>query len=476
MSTVRFRPPQEIGAANVQIFSPTGAPVANSELVTYSAPFEFEAREQGLFYARVTPVGEDAQFLTFYVGSRADVSGVPPGPAGGVEIQDNRHPTYWSYEPKNSGVDVVWVGPGQAGRAEIQDSRHLTYWNYTPKIGSLREATTNFQWDTESAPGWRNLGRRGPGTNRPRRISAGLSYDSLPNKFGGWRPFTGPWPLAVFKSDNRWWFELGRSGDEPMNEENGRLRLHISIEESRAQRLLIPVFLGGVSGTIDTSGPEIKVSLRARDENIQLLLQGLSSASGPESDALLDIAAKSRSNSVNDDPWASLAFGLLAQQRHPDAFSVSEAQLLEQEFAWIPDTSIILANLLLRGQSPDVGSALNHLEKARRVGAPYFVMTNSLHGDLLVTLAADAPLDEHRKRAASELAIWRRRIPFQMAVGPFFSWLTRKGWQSDGKLDRRYVRPLFSGTYVPDPSFAPVTNDPFDGMESSGLDASAAED
>lgn len=455
MSTKSFRPPRAFGAANVQIFGPDGAPLTGQELTDVNSPIRFEARDTGRFFARINPIGEESRLVSFEAG--------PEGPEEVSLAEPSPVPT-----ARAASLAGAAIAPPAISTALSTFSTGFT----TGLVTALPDFTLSAEEeeDQDEAP----LGA-GQSLVSPieRRLAVGLSYDSAPMRFGGWRPFDGPWPLSQSRDAESWTLEVRRDANSPdLRPTNARLRLHIALEGQKILRLLLPIFEGGTAVTLRVADSDVGVSIRPLDETLHVLMQAFAAGSDADPMILLDKVARTGAGSLDEDPWALVVFGLLAQRKHPDAFTVQDALAAAGRFPWMSDASIVAANLILAQPQPDVGQALSHLVHARRIGAPYFVATNALLGDLLVTLSADAPQVADRRRAGQELAIWRRRIPFQASAGPYFAWLTRGGWRNRGFIDRRYQTVVFDGRYRCEaPAPGAKVEKPFEGFPDHDLDA-----
>lgn len=451
MTTQHFTLPDAVGAANVQVFSPDGAPLMEQRLATPGDRLEFDARETGVFQIRIDPVGEPAWLTPVEVDATrsGDLSEalvrastpissqrlhrVPLAPPRQLDPTANL-PTVVRVERgrKSTSRDLVTVG---------RVSRYLTD-AFEPAFGRPNRFDLSV-----SAPAVR------PAIPSPppiRRITVGVSIDAHPLRDGGWRPYEGPWDLAEGDDNARWTLDiLRRPDDPPLSAKNARVRVHIAVEKTRVLRLLAPVFLGGVRITLEAREGDVVASVRPIDPTLHVLMQALGAGGEADPLQLLDHVATASGPAMLEDPWAVAAFGLVAQRKHVDAFTVQDAVKLADDCPWFVDASIIAANLLMAGEDPDIPQALRRLSHARKVGAPYFTVSSAILGDLLVILAADAEDAEIRAKARRELRLWRKRLPFQSAIGAYFAWVTKGGARNGGHVDARYVRPLYQGLLAP---------------------------
>jgi hypothetical protein len=242
--------------------------------------------------------------------------------------------------------------------------------------------------------------------------------------------------------------EFDRGDHLPPPDSGARLRLSFAIESTLVQRILVPLFAGGVTVrlrrtmatglTNDLSivplRPETHALLQALTSNSTEIATGIWNEIGLGATHL----ARYASADVNDDPWISVAVALLMLRLGWLTDHDYWLEGLARQHPWVADASILAANQRLAQTPPDVDGALKYLQQARRVGAVYFFEANRLQGDLLVALAADAAQAAHRRLAARELARWRTNLPNQVQVGAFFSWLMTHGARTLGSLNQRY--------------------------------------
>lgn len=462
MSVKIFRLPADVGAANVQVFGPDGEPVSIPVLATAGDAIPFDVRQPGVFHVRVDPIGEDTRLLSF-------------------EIDD------LSPEELSDGLALRSVGTGPAlGSLEVLPEVPQRLPSFSGKAARALHDRDAVASTDEILTVSRRLRTISTVEIKPlifspvdRHVTVGLSYDAAPLAPGGWKPFHGPWDASVVPDGPDTALEIRRDpGSHRLTEENARLRVHVAVEKQKAMRLLVPMFMGGVRVTVRVTDADVGVVVRPLDPTLHVLMQAFDAGSEADPLVLLDRVARTGSDALDSDPWAETVFGVLARRKHPDAYPVEHAVDAAKRFPWMADVSILAGNLLLTRARPDIDLALRHLSHARRIGAPYFKVTNALLGDLLVTLAADAPDAFQRRRAATELALWRRRIPFQFAAGPYFAWLMRGGARSGRSLDARYHRTMFRGVFT-----MPATDTPFDlgdgwrfSVDDAGLDFLSAPD
>lgn len=340
----------------------------------------------------------------------------------------------------------------------------------------------DFRDDSQSASSGNDAGPQ----IAARRFSIGLSVDSRPMGYGGWRPYEGPWPItfsstpkgsgadeggASLENVARAWLRIDRShvalvssgGDArgmPLPADGARLRLSVSIEGLRVERILIPLFSGGVTieFALDPSGG-LLLNVEPVDLEKQSLARALSSAVGIEGQSVWADFTKRLpvglyvSGDIPEDPWTAI-LAMLCAVRFPgveEHEALQWAPALCNQSPWIPDGHILLARSVLMGAAPDdrVGAAdeaLRVLSVARRLGAPYFAYANALLGDMLTALRDGAPEERQKIQATKEMGYWSRHLPRQRTAGVSFSWLMSSGARSRGGLDARYSAMLANGS------------------------------
>lgn len=454
MTIQRFSLPKAIGAANVQVFSPRGAPLMEQRLATPGDVLEFEAQVDGLFQIRIDPVGEPAFLTPVEVDASRSVDlsealtrsegRFSPTRLRKIDLTPVRR------EPVRREPAARDAGPLEFSNALKSVSRALATVDpdYVPVSDSVAFGRPNQLGFPRYRPALA-LDVISPSLEPIRSIAVGVSLDEQPLKDGGWRPFDGPWEIFDADEDGRWTVDIIRDlHHPPLSARNARVRVHVAVERTRIMRLLVPLFVGGVRLTLNAQDGDVGVVVRPIDPTLHTLMQALGAGSEADPMTLLDYVATNSSPETLEDPWAAAAFGLLALRKHPGAFTVRDAMRLADWCPWFSDASIIAANLILAQDEPDVPQALRRLSHARKVGAPYFTVANEMMGDLLVILAADAKSASDRATAQRELRLWRKRVPFQSAAGSYFAWITQSGARNRGNIDTRYARILFRGSVV----------------------------
>jgi len=450
MTTVTIMSPKDAGAARISVFAPDGKLLVNPQLVVPpSGSLQFEAPTSGIYTANLEPLGNSQALWSFQVEGTEALTVQPPPLASirhrGLEISPENFSPFEPLPTHDRPIAVIEVESEVHGESSHEGQPVL--------VGSTsRESGIPLSFENRLLVG--NV------VDDPRSSAAyslGLSYDSRPLSYGGWRPYSADSMVEVrHTKTGDVEIEFRRADQLPAANNGARLRLSLAVETTRVQRILVPLFAGGVVVRVKTSSsphlsedklsitptrPEIHALLQALTSNSTEITTGIWQAIGADPASFADYA----SPQGKVDPSASVAIGLLMLRL--DVLTAHDwwVEGLALAYSWIADASVLAAQRRLANDPPDVDSALKHLQNARRVGAVYFFEANRLQGDLLVALAADAPKGEQREIAAGELARWRRNLPHQVQVGAFFSWLMTNGARTRGGLDARYSAILDTG-------------------------------
>lgn len=492
LKTVSFLAPPDAAAARIRILGPEGEMQlerrgVGSESMTTPSNREvlIQGAVPGAYAAVIEPLGEAPTFYSFVVDDLTDRIDAPAL----SELSASSVSRDWLEQFSGS----VWSKPVDGFSTTGSQAREMR--TASPRGDDDSEAGAGFDdiddhVDLSSPSGDANksalvddsqsaLGREDTSAPlQPRRFSIGLSVDTRPMGYGGWRPYVGPWPLAFSNARDRaasinrdtvlenvtsarLYIErdnitlMSSNGDArgmPLPADGARLRLSISIEGLRVERTLVPLFAGGttVEFALDPSGG-LLLDVAPVDLEKQSLSRALSSAVGAEGQGIWsDFTRRTPvaayiSGDIPEDPW-TVILAMLCAVRFP---SIDEREALQwapelsRQFAWIPDSHVLLARGLLIGAAPEdrVGAAseaLRALSTARRLGAPYFAYSNTLLGDMLTALRDGAPEAEQRTQATKEMGYWSRHLPHQRAAGSSFSWVMSSGARSRGGLDERY--------------------------------------
>ncbi len=500
LKTVSFLAPPDAVAARIRILGPQGEMQLERRGVgseSMTTPSNREVMIQnvvpGAYAAVIEPLGEAPTFYSFVVDDLTDRIDAPAlselsGSSVSKDWLEQFSGSVWSKPTEGfstTGPQVREMGAassasdddsdGEAGFDDIDDHVDLGL----PPGHANKSALVD---DSGSFPGREELSA----PIDARRFSIGLSVDTRPMGYGGWRPYVGPWPTSFSKARDRAdAFDHGAvlenvksarlhiqrdhitlissKGDArgmPLPADGARLRLSVSIEGLRVERTLVPLFAGGVTVefALDPSGG-LLLDVAPVDLEKQSLSRALSSAVGSEGQGIWsDFTRRTPvtdyiSGDIPEDPWTTI-LAMLCAVRFPaieEREALQWAPKLTGQFGWIPDSHVLLARSLLIGTAPDdrvaaAAEALRALSMARRLGAPYFAYTNTLLGDMLTALRDGAPEAEQRAQATKEMGYWSRHLPHQRAAGSSFSWVMSSGARSRGGLDERYSSILAFGS------------------------------
>ncbi|MCP1835664.1 hypothetical protein J2R76_004004 [Bradyrhizobium sp. USDA 4532] len=444
MPKITIEPPSEAGVVRIGVFAPDGQLLVHPRLVLPpTGAFEFDAPKPGTYTASLESLGAGQVLWSFSVASDTSTLKVPP--LDSLRVQ---RPERAGARNRSGGSNTAV--PGEIAAIELWADHHP---ETLPNILPTDAVAFERRLDVGNVSAGPTMSfNPGPGV----AYSLGLSYDSQPLRSGGWRPFTARTVNTRRTDSGDVEVEFDRDDTLPPANSGARLRLSIAIEANRVQRVLVPLFAGGVRVRLRTaeapylssdtlsivpSRPETHALLQALTSNSMEIATGIWNEIGHGPAHL----ARYASADVGDDPWVSVAVGVLMLRlgwlRDNDYW----LEELARHHRWLADASILAAHQRLAQNPPDVDGAIGYLQQARRAGAVYFFEANRLQGDLLVALAADGPEKTHRNLAAAELARWRTELANQVQVGAFFSWLMTRGARTRGGLDQRYSTILDSG-------------------------------
>ncbi|WP_372784650.1 pYEATS domain-containing protein [Phenylobacterium sp.] len=296
-------------------------------------------------------------------------------------------------------------------------------------------------------------------SSKARPITIGLSQDTRPRTAGGWRPYRGPAP-DVLVADGAVEVMLQPTQILPAPDKGARLRMSVAIAEARVERFLVPLFAGGVRIVFSASAlTTVDVTMRVipiesgRRALCQALAVGYADEARDIVGGFFGDVSRAPLDSRND-PWTAIVTALLAV-RFPELSiptTDSWCAFAKESASWIADAHILAAREWLdrgrRSEGPEreraAAQAIDALAEARRVGAPYFALSNTLMGDMLTSLASGAPGADNRERAAVEAKRWRRDITFRRSIGATFSW-TMARRNAPGQKDRSLYSPTRGG-------------------------------
>ncbi|UPT92346.1 hypothetical protein HAP41_0000049490 (plasmid) [Bradyrhizobium barranii subsp. apii] len=509
MPKVTIEPPKEAGVVRIGVFGPDGHVLVQPRLVLPTGTFEFDAPKPGTYTASLESLGTGQVLWNFPVASDNSMLQAPR--LDSLRLQRSQSAGARPIVPVSGEIAAIELGEdGPLVPAPVRPAPAAATAPAAPTLNTQAEARRDYELalqvgnrsalnaflaqypdgfyaslaklqldkiagadhlqtlpnilqthavasasrsdDGNLSAGSTMSFNPSPGA----AYSLGLSYDSQPLRYGGWRPFAES-IVKTRRTDSGDVEVVFDRGDKlPTANSGARLRLSFAIEANRVQRILVPLFAGGVKVVLRTmeapylssdtlsivpARPETHALLQALTSNSTEIATGIWNEIGHGPAHL----ARYASADISDDPWVSVAVGVLMLRLgwlHHNDYWLEE---LARNHPWIADASILAAHQRLAQTPPDVDGAIEHLQQARRVGAVYFFEANRLQGDLLVALAADGPDEIHRGLAAVELAHWRTNLANQVQVGAFFSWLMTRGARTRGGLDQRYSTILDSG-------------------------------
>lgn len=312
-----------------------------------------------------------------------------------------------------------------------------------------------------------------PGAAIAKALAIGLSQDEKADSTGGWRPYSGASEPKVELTGGELHILLDRTSAPLSGPVGQRLRLSASIEATRVERFMVPLFAGGTRIVFSASRlTTADLTFRVIPMNLErrALTQALQSGVLAEAQAVRDDVLRNGTigrfveANADEDPWAAVTAALLTI-RFPELFGPKDigwAPDLVARYPWLPDVHVLASRqaLTAAGTGPEARltaaiEALNYIKKARELGAPYFAYTNQLIGEILGALGG-AKLEGLSDRVEGEMLSWRRDVPLQRSAGAIFSWvMSEKSSEaprhsvaytaSRGSLDERYSRILFRG-------------------------------
>jgi hypothetical protein len=215
-----------------------------------------------------------------------------------------------------------------------------------------------------------------------------------------------------------------------------RVRMSVGVEGRPTIRVPLPIFSRGVEVQIRSNlvenGPDASIAVSAVDQKVQGLVAALGDMSAEEALLVLDWASGGQDLATSvlfhkvQDPWAAAASALVLIRSGDLGDVASWITNLARLAPHIADASIAAAWAELATSSDDVGqaesSALEHLTRARRIGAPAFVVASSLATDMLASLRLTAQAPVVRRRASEEYTRAVARSRFRLFRTPFMIW------------------------------------------------------
>ncbi len=222
-----------------------------------------------------------------------------------------------------------------------------------------------------------------------------------------------------------------------------RVRLSVTIQGVRVERLLLPLYRGGTTINITSSAAssfDVALEVIPADPNLRALWRALEAGTREHAEAVRDhvlrvkgpLPVKALSTA---DPWEAMLAGLL-YLRFPEVFGLLSSEWARElchRYGWAADAHIIQARQVASspGESKrdierSATFAIDLLAAAQVCGSPYFNPANMFFNELVESLygmpglspAAHAKAERARRR-------WQRELPLQRRAGVSFSWLGR---------------------------------------------------
>ena len=273
---------------------------------------------------------------------------------------------------------------------------------------------------------------------RGQRLSIGLSKEAE-GQSDSFSAFSGRASMAL--SEAR--LELvvaGPDGWSPLSGE--RVRLSVAIENVRVERLLLPMYRGGVQITIvpsHLSSNDVELEVLPNDPRLRALVRSLITGTREEAKAVRPLV-RTADDLLNVDtvvdPWEAI-LSVLLSIRFPDDMPPLTAVLADGLVAlapWAYDSHVIQAHQRLYSATSDeeraaaAAEALEILRRAQARGSPYFYYVNQLFSEMVEWLYRHfdtEPPEQSTKSAVRIRDRWFREQPLQSKAGACFSWLAR---------------------------------------------------
>ncbi len=268
-------------------------------------------------------------------------------------------------------------------------------------------------------------------------INVGLSEDHSPKKVGGWSPYRFADDVRSELIDGRLELVIPRPTDElPGAASGGRVRLSVALENTRVERVMVPLYRGGTRMLVqasELSSEDMELLVVPVDPVRRALTQALRAGFVTEAQAIAaDLQQVKRDQLVGGDPWIETVLALLGI-RFPGVFPHSAVCLPSEtieKYSWIPDIHIVAAHRQLLGAGDDQAKRARAAEKAARcfkrartLGAPYYTYANQLAAEMLGSLLELGINDEVTNLIRFEHDKWLGNAPLQRSAGASFSWV-----------------------------------------------------
>ena len=441
-TSLEFEAPGDLSIGRVKITG-AGREVADWVATPDDRTFRRDSLAPGFYTAEITPVGLAPQSLVFEV--RRGEANTVVAPHFSALAVNGGGATFIGIKDREAAIDALY---GKAMGMKVE---------FVPDeaVAPVEFACTA-EGDVPDAPG-------------ERRIAIGLSQETGGTR-ESWKPFAGTASYEL--AGGRLSFRVEpRPGWSPASAE--RVRLSVAIEDLRVERLLLPMYRGGVQISVTPSvlsANDVEIEVMPADPRLRALVRALVAGTPEEAEAVRKLVLETgKDDAAREaepaDPWAEILTALLFI-RFPDIFgSLTQAmadRLLETA-PWAYDSHVIKARQMLYGSAQDdeletAGAVLQLLARAQAWNSPYFTYSNQLFSELIEALTSFAEAGEPslRKQADQIRSRWLRDGPLQSSAGASFSWFRRdqdrlkEGMlapdrSSKGQLAARSTTNLFSG-------------------------------
>lgn len=425
MTKLHFEAPSDLSVGRVRVVGRAG--VIRDWMATPDTRRFTEDVAPGYYSAEISPAGLAPQSVIFEVQPGTEDSVVLPAFSW---LQANTsNVTFLDISDESEAIRALFAEAPRTDARELPKTIAAESFGILPSSDGLKMSPDLFDHSPNPVPS-RDLP---PPLSSPaatgQRISVGLSVESAANE--SYRPYAGQAALGL--SEGRLQLTLD-TPKLPAGRPAGRVRLSLAIERSRIERLLLPLYQGGVQVTISPSTLselDAEVEVTPRDPRLRALARVLGAGASDEAKAIRPLL-----DDQTSDPWEALLSALLSF-RFPDVFpalGATQAKRLVDLAPWAYDSHVVRARQRLydthssEDQAVAARDALEMLKKAQTRGSPYFSYSNTLFAELIEALSG------HFERVGSEREIsnaakirrrWFREQPLQAGAGVSFSWLRR---------------------------------------------------
>lgn len=397
-----FEAPADLSIGRIQVIGPNGQTIHDWVATPETRVTKPLRVLPGLYTAEISPAGLDPQRFHFQVEDGQET--VIVSPAYGALV--------------SAGGGSAMLGP----HANYEFPRVEP--SAPPRINNARQVEVNAD---------------------RRRFSVGLSRErrSARDRF---EPFRG---RALPSLDgNALAINIEPEEAEHLKD-SGRVRLSVSIESLRTERLLLPMYRGGTSVRFVPSpltAADVTMEVIPNDPSVRALLRCLHAGTISDARAVNETLFPTQKLELElgrfpPDPWEAILASLLFI-RFPDVFaplSLGSANNLLNHTSWAFDAHVILAKAALDQQSGSNGFTedgielvVRSLRNAQSWGSPYYVYSNRLFAEIIASLRILSEPDSGvklsaiiRNSIASISKRWQREMPLQGSAGAAFTWLSR---------------------------------------------------